>query len=47
VAQRCFEAGVLVRASGENIVLSPPLIINQEQVAQVFSTLGKALEATR
>ncbi|AJP51797.1 aminotransferase class III-fold pyridoxal phosphate-dependent enzyme [Pseudomonas simiae] len=47
VAQRCFEAGVLVRASGENIVLSPPLIINQEQVAQVFSALGKALEATR
>ncbi|VVN90712.1 Beta-alanine--pyruvate aminotransferase [Pseudomonas fluorescens] len=47
VAQRCFEAGVLVRASGENIVLSPPLIINQEQVAQVFSTLDKALEATR
>ncbi|ERH47321.1 aminotransferase class III-fold pyridoxal phosphate-dependent enzyme [Pseudomonas simiae] len=47
VAQRCFETGVLVRASGENIVLSPPLIINQEQVAQVFSTLGKALEATR
>ncbi len=47
VAQRCFEAGVLVRASGENIVLSPPLIINQEQVAQVFSSLGLALEATR
>ncbi|SFG89382.1 aminotransferase class III-fold pyridoxal phosphate-dependent enzyme [Pseudomonas sp. NFACC45] len=47
VAQRCFEAGVLVRASGENIVLSPPLIIDQEQVALVFSTLLKALEATR
>ena len=47
VAQRCFDAGVLVRASGENIVLSPPLIIDEEQVALVFNTLGHALEATR
>ncbi|MCE0460970.1 MULTISPECIES: aminotransferase class III-fold pyridoxal phosphate-dependent enzyme [Pseudomonas] len=47
VAQRCFEAGVLVRASGENIVLSPPLIIDEEQINRVFDTLSKALEATR
>lgn len=47
VAQRCFDAGVLVRASGENIVLSPPLIVTEEQVALIFSTLRDALEATR
>jgi len=47
VAQRCFDAGLLVRASGENIVLSPPLIVTEEQVARIFSTLRDALEATR
>ena len=47
VAQRCFDAGVLVRASGENIVLSPPLIISEEQIDRVFGTLAKAIEATR
>lgn len=47
VAQRCFDAGVLVRASGENIVLSPPLIISEEQIDRVFGTLAKVIEATR
>lgn len=47
VAQRCFDAGVLVRASGDNIVLSPPLIISEEQVALVFGTLKQALEVMR
>ena len=44
VAQRCFDAGVLVRASGENIVLSPPLIITQEQIALIFATLRRAID---
>lgn len=43
-AQRCFDAGVLVRASGENIVLSPPLIISEEQIALIFETLQRALD---
>ncbi|NVZ52626.1 aminotransferase class III-fold pyridoxal phosphate-dependent enzyme [Pseudomonas sp. B6002] len=47
VAQHCFDAGVLVRASGENIVLSPPLIIDEEQVALVFNSVRHALEVTR
>ncbi|PRA34052.1 aminotransferase class III-fold pyridoxal phosphate-dependent enzyme [Pseudomonas poae] len=47
VAQRCFEAGVLVRASGENIVLSPPLIVSEEQIELIFRCLAQALEATR
>ncbi|MFC6336651.1 aminotransferase class III-fold pyridoxal phosphate-dependent enzyme [Pseudomonas sp. CCM 7891] len=44
-AQRCFDAGLLVRASGENIVLSPPLIVNEEQIALIFDTLHCALDA--
>jgi beta-alanine--pyruvate transaminase len=46
VAQRCFDAGLLVRASGENIVLSPPLIVTEEQIALIFDTLRTALDQT-
>lgn len=44
VAQRCFEAGLLVRASGENIVLSPPLIISEAQITLIFDTLQRVLD---
>ncbi|WP_054901745.1 aminotransferase class III-fold pyridoxal phosphate-dependent enzyme [Pseudomonas sp. NBRC 111131] len=44
VARLCFEDGVLVRASGDNIVLSPPLIVSTEQIGQIFDTLRRALE---
>lgn len=43
VAQWCFDHGVLVRGSGDTIVISPPLIISREQIAQVFETLREAL----
>ena len=46
VAQRCFDTGLLVRASGENIVLSPPLIVTEEQIALIFDTLRSALDQT-
>ncbi|MCU1722785.1 aminotransferase class III-fold pyridoxal phosphate-dependent enzyme [Pseudomonas sp. 5P_5.1_Bac1] len=44
VARHCFDAGVLVRASGENIVLSPPLVVSAEQIGLIFDTLRQALE---
>lgn len=40
---RCFEAGVFVRAAGDTIVLSPPLIIERSQIDQIFSTLATVL----
>jgi len=43
VAQWCFEHGVLVRGSGDTIVISPPLVISQQEIAQVFDTLAGAL----
>ncbi len=43
VAQWCFDHGVLVRGSGDTIVISPPLIISPEHIAQVFETLREAL----
>ena len=40
---KCFERGLLVRQSGEVIALSPPLIIEQPQIDQIFSTLSAVL----
>ena len=45
VFQRCFEAGVLIRVTGDIIALSPPLIISENEIDLIFSTLGDAIEA--
>ncbi|HKO16858.1 MAG TPA: aspartate aminotransferase family protein, partial [Gemmatimonadaceae bacterium] len=39
VLQRCFEAGVLVRITGDIIALSPPLIVEQPQIDEIVGTL--------
>jgi beta-alanine--pyruvate transaminase len=43
-AAACFEAGVLIRNSGDTLVLSPPLVIEEAQVAQLFGTIGAVLQ---
>ncbi|GEM_PF-4292355 len=45
VFQHCFENGVLVRASGENIVLSPPLIITANEIAILFGAIATAIKS--
>ena len=40
----CWEAGLLVRAAGDNIAISPPLIINDSQIDQIASTLEKVIK---
>jgi beta-alanine--pyruvate transaminase len=40
----CLQAGVLVRNSGDTLVLSPPLVISETQIAQVFDTIRRALD---
>jgi beta-alanine--pyruvate transaminase len=45
VARRCFEADMLVRNSGDTLLLSPPFIISEEQITHVFKTLARALES--
>src|SRR5246127_1013952 len=40
---KCFERGLLVRQTGDVIALSPPLVIEQSQIDQIFSTLGAGL----
>lgn len=39
----CFENGILVRASGDTVALSPPLIIEKSQIDDLISVLGDAL----
>ena len=41
----CFNRGTLVRAAGDTICLSPPLIIERGQIDQLFGTLESALRA--
>ncbi len=40
----CFEKNVLIRAAGDIMVLSPPLIISKEQIDEIFGTLADALK---
>ncbi|MBN8648595.1 MAG: aspartate aminotransferase family protein [Caulobacterales bacterium] len=40
---KCYEQGVLVRVTGDIIALSPPLIIEEEHIAQLFETIKNVL----
>jgi beta-alanine--pyruvate transaminase len=42
----CYEAGLLTRATGDTIALSPPLIIETDQIDQLFDILEKVLRKT-
>jgi beta-alanine--pyruvate transaminase len=41
---KCFEKGLLVRTTGDIIALSPPLIIEKQQIDQIFGTLADVLK---
>jgi beta-alanine--pyruvate transaminase len=46
VFQKCFwDKGVLIRTTGDIIALSPPLIINDEQIDQLFGAIAEVLKA--
>jgi beta-alanine--pyruvate transaminase len=40
---KCFEAGVMVRSTGDTLALSPPLIIEKAQIDQLVSTVAATL----
>lgn len=44
VFSKCFDKGVLVRYTGDTIAISPPLIITEDQIAQIFDTLTAVLK---
>ena len=42
---KCFwDEGVLIRTTGDIIALSPPLIINESQIDQLFGAIAKVLK---
>jgi beta-alanine--pyruvate transaminase len=41
---KCFERGLLVRQTADIIALSPPLIIEQSHIDQIFETLAAVLK---
>src|SRR3954469_13121466 len=40
---KCFEAGVLVRYTGDTLAFSPPLIVESAQIDRIFDTVRTAL----
>lgn len=40
----CFDQGVMVRYTGDILAISPPLIINNDQIEQIFSTIAQVLK---
>ena len=46
VLVKCYESGALVRATGDIIALSPPLIIEKEQIDELLAIVGAAIKTT-
>ncbi len=44
VFQKCFDRGLMVRYTGDILAVSPPLIIEKEQIATLFGTLAEVLK---
>jgi beta-alanine--pyruvate transaminase len=42
---KAFEAGVLIRVTGDIIALSPPLIIEKPQIDRLFGCIREVLQA--
>jgi beta-alanine--pyruvate transaminase len=40
---KCFEAGVLVRFTGDILAFSPPLIVSESEIARIFDTVRSVL----
>ncbi len=43
VFEACYEAGVLLRCTGDTMAIAPPLIIGQDELDQVVDTLATVL----
>jgi adenosylmethionine-8-amino-7-oxononanoate aminotransferase len=47
VAERVYDAGVMIRVSGNNIILSPPLILEPADVARIAAGIDAGLSAAK
>ena len=46
IFHRCFDEGLLVRVTGDIIALSPPLIISEDQIAEIVTHLAHVIGTT-
>ena len=44
IMQTCFDAGVLIRVTGDTIALSPPLIVSEDQIGEIVRAIRAALQ---
>jgi beta-alanine--pyruvate transaminase len=44
---KAFEQGILIRTTGDTLALSPPLIVEAEQIDQLVSTLRELIKEVR
>ncbi|MGE4368824.1 MAG: aspartate aminotransferase family protein [Burkholderiaceae bacterium] len=44
VFAKCFDQGLLVRYTGDILAISPPLIINESQIQEIFGKIGEILK---
>ncbi len=42
--QKCFDEGLMVRYTGDTLAVSPPLIIEESQIDQIFDTISNVLD---
>ena len=41
---KCFDEGVLIRVTADTIALSPPLIVERNQIDRIFGTIDSVLK---
>ena len=47
VANHCFENGVFVRALGDTLILSPPLVIDEGQIGQIADSIKSGIRTVK
>ena len=40
---KCFEAGLMIRSTGDTLALSPPLIVERAEIDRMFETVASTL----
>ena len=43
---KCFEKGALVRYTGDILAFSPPLIVSEAQIDELFGIVAEAIRET-
>jgi beta-alanine--pyruvate transaminase len=44
---KCYDRGLMIRVTGETIALSPPLIIEKNEIDQIFDTIANVLKTVK